>query len=85
MADPEWDKQIRQAQVLISRLERISVDSYWAHRASGMRAALLRCIDRLDAHDYEINTAEVAYLDELLEGGYFILEEAARELRGKSY
>ena len=36
---------IDQALLLISRLERLSADSYWAHRASGLRGALLRSLD----------------------------------------
>lgn len=35
--------------ILTDRLERISADSVWAHRASGVRGALLRILDQ--AHD----------------------------------
>ena len=31
--------------MLTERLERISVDSVWAHRASGVRGSLLRLLD----------------------------------------
>ena len=31
--------------MLTDRLERISVDSIWAHRASGIRGSLLRLLD----------------------------------------
>lgn len=65
-------------------LERISVDSHLAHRASGVRVALLRSIDRLDARDGEINTARAAALEALVEQGYSILENAAKELRGNA-
>ena len=34
--------------LLLSRLERISVDSYWAHRASGVRGALFRALEMLE-------------------------------------
>lgn len=32
-------------QLILDRLERISADSYWAHRASGIRGALLRTLE----------------------------------------
>jgi hypothetical protein len=32
-------------QLILDRLERISADSYWAHRASGVRGALLRSLE----------------------------------------
>jgi hypothetical protein len=33
-------------QMLLRRLERVSADSYWAHRASGVRGSLLRLLER---------------------------------------
>jgi hypothetical protein len=39
------DKLIR---LLLPRLERISVDSYWAHRASGVRGALSKMLERIE-------------------------------------
>lgn len=61
-------------QLLLSRLERISADSHEAHRASGLRGALLRVLEQLEAgHDVdEINL----YL--LEEQGFSILQKAAR-------
>ncbi|MGC8855210.1 MAG: hypothetical protein ACP5QU_00245 [Anaerolineae bacterium] len=32
-------------QLILERLERISTDSYWAHRASGIRGALLHSLE----------------------------------------
>jgi hypothetical protein len=40
------DKLIR---LLLPRLERISVDSYWAHRASGVRGALVKLLEQMEA------------------------------------
>ena len=31
------------------RLERVSVDSYWAHRASGVRGGLLKALEKVEA------------------------------------
>lgn len=82
MADPVSDKHSRQALELVSRLERISVDSHLAHRASGVRVAILRCIDHLDTPNDETSAVREASLTALIEQGYAILENAARDLRG---
>jgi hypothetical protein len=66
------DKLIR---LLLPRLERISVDSYWAHRASGVRGALVKILEQLemgegvDPLSVEIN----------IRVGFEILEAAAEE------
>jgi len=62
-------------QLLLSRLERVSADSYWAHRASGVRRALLQMLERVE-NEQAVNWAR---LHELLEGGFDILERAAEE------
>lgn len=77
-------KRMKQALELVSRLERVSVDSYWAHRAGGVRVALLRLMDRLDGSCEQMSQLEVAAMDMLLIQGYEILENAAKDLRGKS-
>jgi len=53
--------------LLLERLERISVDSYWAHQASGVRSTLL--------HDLESEPR----LRRLIELGFHILEDAVHE------
>ena len=45
MADDDFEPLQKITDLLVSRLERLSVDSYWAHRASGIRGSLLRCKD----------------------------------------
>jgi len=42
MTNPKPD--LRLARMLAERLERISADSVWAHKASGVRGALLRVL-----------------------------------------
>ncbi len=64
-------------QILLSRLERVSADSYWAHRASGMRGALLHLLEQVENE----HAADNARLHELMEGGFDILERAAEEKR----
>ena len=39
--------------LLLERLERISVDSYWAHRASGVRCALIRSMEAQENPDIQ--------------------------------
>jgi hypothetical protein len=60
--------------LLLERLERISVDSYWAHRASGVRGALIRSLEAQENPDIQT-------LESLSKLGFQILERAAREKR----
>jgi hypothetical protein len=39
------------ALLLITRLERLSADSYWAHQASGLRGSLLRSLEEMRARE----------------------------------
>ena len=61
--------------LLLARLERISVDSYWAHRASGIRGSLLRALEKLEAG----RPLTGSRLDALMAQGFDILEKAAIE------
>jgi len=40
--------QLVLAHQLLVRLERLSADSYWAHRASGLRGSLLKCVEQIE-------------------------------------
>ena len=61
--------------MLIERLERMPADSIWAHRASGVRGALLKMADRLE------NRLPVSrsMLDRMISKGYEILEKSTVE------
>jgi hypothetical protein len=61
--------------LLLARLERISTDSYWAHRASGVRGSLLRALEKLEAG----RPVQTSRLDALMAKGFDILEKAAIE------
>ena len=69
------DDNLRKLQFLLSRLERISADSVVAHRASGVRGAMLRMVEKLEkgrpvpGHD----------LRRMIESGYALLKKAAEE------
>lgn len=63
---------------LLARLERISADSHCAHIASGIRGALLRAQEKIEA-GRPLNERN---LRKLIEQGFDILEDAAREKIG---
>ena len=69
---------IKQAWMIVQRLERISVDSLWARRASGYRGALLKWLDQnslltnITVNDYE-------QLQQLVNTSFDLLSKAARE------
>jgi uncharacterized coiled-coil DUF342 family protein len=74
--------KIRNAKLLVARLERLSADSPWAHKASGLRGSLLRSLERIEASQMSgsLNPEEEIYLSGLLEAGFAILKKAAKEI-----
>ena len=68
-------EDIRLIKLLLARLERVSVDSYWAHRASGLRGALLKNLEELEKGTH---TGQ-ADIHELISSSFNILNRAARE------
>ncbi len=73
------DLNLKLIKRLADRLEHLSVDSTYAHRASGLRGSLLRYMERIEAGG-RMNREEQALLDELMEYGFQILELAAKEI-----
>lgn len=61
--------------LLLARLERISVDSYWAHRAGGVRGALTKIVGQMETGE-EIDPGS---LHQILSAGFEILERAAED------
>lgn len=45
----DLDHLAKQTTVLLDRLERLSADSKWAHRASGFRGSLIRELKELES------------------------------------
>jgi hypothetical protein len=43
------DARVELLRLLAQRLERLSVDSIWARRASGLRGSLIKALDSVDA------------------------------------
>jgi len=77
------EKLVKQAEILVSRLERISADSIWAHRSSGLRGSLLRLLECWEAGEMQTwGGAEKPAMEDLvstIQIGYSMLESAARE------
>ena len=69
------DEFLRTLNFLLSRLERISADSSVAYRASGVRGAMLRVVEKIE-EGKPVSSQDVK---RLIERGYFLLEKAARE------
>ena len=65
------EKDLELARIWIARLERLSADSYWAHRASGVRGSLLRWV--------EDDQGDAGQGRDLINYGFEVLEKAARE------
>jgi len=59
----------------MTRLERISVDSYWAHRASGVRGALTKILEQMEIGE----TVDPVLLKTNVSIGFEILKEAVEE------
>ncbi len=73
------DGLLELAKLLSSRLERLSADSTWARRASGLRGSVLKAIEA--AEKGEADPEEMRqHLEQLVRRGFEILENAAREL-----
>jgi hypothetical protein len=68
------EKTLSLIRLLIARLERISADSVWAHRASGVRGALLNMAERLE----DDKQVEVYKTKRLVDYGFRILVGAAK-------
>ena len=66
---------------LISRLERLSADSFWAHRASGLRGTLLRYLEDLENNNLPDSPGTWQALNVLFAQAYWMLANAAREIR----
>lgn len=70
---------LSQARFLLDRLEKISADSPWAHRASGVRASLAKWVSPENKISDQLNRHP---LDQLVLLGFEILEQAAGEIPG---
>ena len=73
------DQNFELIKLLTDRLEHLSADSTYAHRASGLRGSLLRIMERIESGE-PMNSDDQALLDQLIQYGFEILELAAKEI-----
>ena len=69
------DESLRTLRFLLSRLERISADSAVAYRASGVRGAMLRLVEKIE-EGQPVSSHDVK---RLTDSAYLLLQKAARE------
>ena len=79
-------RELQLAHLLVSRMERLSADSSWAHFSSGYRGALLRLMDRLERGNYSPDSEEdkqqdLERLRQIVGASFALLECAARDLQ----
>jgi hypothetical protein len=70
------DARINLLRLLAGRLERLSVDSIWARRASGLRGSLIKALEAVEASE----NVPAEQLELLIENSFQILRNAAREI-----
>ena len=76
----KWKNDIDKANMLVARLERLSADSIWAHRASGLRGSLLRQLNLVENQGTIPSKELFDPLEKSIEQAYTILAYAAKEI-----
>ena len=74
---PEQAILLNRAELALSYLERLSADSVWAHRASGLRGSLWQAVQVPEA---ERDAAYFSQLHARVELAYWMLKQAAMEI-----
>ena len=72
MSNPD----IELLRLLVGRLERLSVDSHWARRASGLRGNIVKLLEEFDVGQ----DIEPERLSLLIQHAFEILQRAAQEI-----
>lgn len=75
------ERSLKQIRLLVLRLERLSADSIWAHRASGLRGSLFQILEKFDKDSAYDNPEE---MNRLLDAGYYILDQAIKNPHEKA-
>lgn len=68
--------EVQLLRLLAGRLERLSVDSHWARRASGLRGNLMKVLDEIEA-GLDVRPERVS---PLIDRAFEVLRHAAREI-----
>jgi len=71
---PSLQPDVKMILMLLDRLEHIPADSAWAHRASGMRGALIGMVEQMEMG----NSIDPASLKNNVMIGFQILKEVAK-------
>jgi hypothetical protein len=69
-------ERVQLLRLLISRLERLSVDSHWARRASGLRGNIVKVVEESDSGGVVADDR----LDLLIDAAFDILRRAAQDI-----
>ena len=70
------NSEVELLRLLSERLERLSVDSHWARRASGLRGNIIKIIEEVDTGQ-EIDPARIS---PLIQRAHEVLKRAAQEI-----
>lgn len=70
------NSDIELLRLLAERLERLSADSLWARRASGLRGNIIKVLEELDGGQ----DIEAVRLSPLIQRAFEILKHAAQEI-----
>ncbi len=73
---PRYSHQIELLQLLAARLERLSADSHWARRASGLRGNIIKVLEETEAGKRVTATR----LDLLTGSAFDLLRRAAEDI-----
>lgn len=68
--------QIELLRLLVTRLERLSADSHWARRASGLRGNIIKVLEEAES----VDGVSSARLDLLTNSAFDLLRRAAQDL-----
>jgi hypothetical protein len=68
--------QVQLLRLLVSRLERLSADSHWARRASGLRGNIVKVLEEADSGQ-KVSSKRVEFLTE---AAFNILRRAAQDI-----
>jgi hypothetical protein len=68
--------QVQLLRLLVSRLERLSVDSHWARRASGLRGNIVKVLEEADTGKGVSSTRLILLTD----AAFDILRRAAQDI-----
>ena len=73
---PEDSQNLLQAKILVDRLARLSADSIWARRASGLRASIDKAVVQMENGQ----PVDPEHFEHLVSLGFEMLEKAAEEI-----